>query len=148
LHPESHETPPTEARPEFQFGLRSLLGFTTVVALIAALIPGYGGQLLVGLLITVLLGVIPVVLGAFAFYTRGHRQTFFLGAFAASLSPYLFGARGLLAFRRPDDVLLNLAAFFVMQAISCAACGYLALAARRFIERRGWHLPDNEGGDF
>ena len=118
--------------------------FTTVVAVISPLIPGYGGQILAGLLIGIILSMIPVVLAAFAFYTRGYRQTFFLGAFAASLSPYLFGARALWAFQRPDDVFLQLAAFFVMQAISCVACGYLALASRRFIERRGWHLRDDE----
>jgi hypothetical protein len=151
-HPPDVQPAPLEAssderRPQFQFGLRSLLIFTTVVAVISPLIPGYGGQILASLLISILLSVILVVLGAFAFYTRGYRQTFFLGAFAASLSPYLFGARGLWAFQRPDDLFLQLAAFFVMQAISCIACGYLALAARRFIERRGWHRPDNDASD-
>jgi hypothetical protein len=149
VHPESSEATSTERRPQFQFALSSLLIFTTVVAVISPLIPGYGGQILVGLLICILLSVIPVVLGVFAFYTRGYRQTFFLGAFAASLSPYLFGARGLWAFQRSDELFLlffQLAAYFVMQAISCGACGYLALASRRFIERRGWHLRDNDGG--
>jgi hypothetical protein len=141
---------PIERRPQLQFGLSSLLIFMTVVAVISSMMPSYGGQLFVAMLITVLLGVIPVVLGAFAFYTHGYRQTFFLGAFAASLSPHLFGVRGIWAFQRSDDLsdlFLPLVAFLVMQAVSCVACGYLALASRRFIERRGWHRPESDGGD-
>jgi hypothetical protein len=128
---------PIERRPPFQFGLRSLLILITVVALISPLIPGYGASILIAVVLTILMVVVPVTLGTFALYCRGYRQTFFLGAFAASLCLHVFGGFGL------RGELGWIAALAVIQAFACATCGFVAVASRRFIERRRWHLPDD-----
>lgn len=138
VHPTSREASPVRPRPQFQFGLRSLLILVTVVALVSPLIPGYGLPILMGLLITLLMVVTPVTLGAFALYCRGYRQTFFLGAFAASLSPFLFGGFVM------QGTLSGIAALAVVQTFACGVCGYLAVASRRYIERRGWNMPDDK----
>lgn len=82
--------------------------------------------------------VLPVVVGTLALYSRGYRQTFFLGASAGYLiylthideewSKWLFGHVGLL----------------LTELIIVASGGFTALYTRRFLERRGWHLPPSD----
>jgi hypothetical protein len=112
-----------------------------VVAIISPFIPAYGEAILTAVVLTLLWAVVPVTLGTFALYCRGYRQTFFLGAFAASLSPYLFGG-----FAAPGG-LSWIAVLVVIQAFACGMSGYVAVACRRYIELRRWHLPDDDGQD-
>jgi hypothetical protein len=137
VHADSRGDSSAQRRPQFQFGLRSLLSLVTVVALISPLIPGYGEVILTGLLVTLLFVVVPIALGTFALYCRGHRQTYFLGAFTASLGLWMYSG---VALRGLDSIV----ALAIVQVIACAACGYVAVVVRRFIERRGWHVPTDD----
>src|SRR5829696_2782510 len=76
------------ARPP-QYSMRTLLIVVTVVAVMAAFLSYVAiatTLVLIGLVALLFIG--PVCLGALALYSRGHRQTFFLGAFAGSLSSF------------------------------------------------------------
>jgi len=119
--------------------MRTMLVVMTVVAVVAALSP-YRGlfNAVAALAVVVVWSVIPVTLGTLALYCRGPRQSFFLGAFAGSLAVlYLYDT-----FLRMSGWEEYLIAVFVVMFATSASCGYAALATRRFLERRGWHLPD------
>lgn len=106
-----------------------------VVAAVSSFI-GFGPILAVatGLL---LLFVFPVLLGTLAFYSRGPRRTFFAGALAGSLSAhYMQSDFGRGVFR---DAFLS-----TLIVIAVVSCGLTALYTRRFLERRGWHLPPSD----
>lgn len=135
--------PPTAAsfRPAgkpLQYSMRSLLIVVTLVAVIAAIVPYAGfSALLVIIGVIGLTFVAPVCIGTLALYSRGYRQTFFIGAFIGALSPfYIFS---FLDWFGSD--LLAVAAMFVVGAAATGACGFAAHITRRFLERRGWHLP-------
>jgi hypothetical protein len=118
-----------------------MLTAMTLIAVLLALLP-YAGIPVAALILGVgLFFVIPVCLATLAIYSRGHRQTFFLGLLAGALAPYLLGASGM-----RGGVLGEWAFWLVLQLAAAAACGFTALATRRFVERRGWHLPSD--GDF
>jgi hypothetical protein len=116
--------------------MRSLLIVVTVVAIVSPLVPQYG-PVLATVFFALDLAVVPVWLGAAALYSRGVRQTFFLGAFAASVVSLVSTGVGF----RGD--LGGAIVFAVLQLLTCGVCGFVAVAARRFVERRGWHLPDD-----
>jgi len=120
--------------------MRTMLIVMTVVAVVAALSPYRGVfNAMVGLAVVILWSVIPVTLGTLALYCRGHHQTFFLGAFAGSLAVlYLYDT-----FVRMSGWEQYLIAVFVAMFATSASCGYAAVATRRFLERRGWHLLDD-----
>jgi hypothetical protein len=115
-----------------------LLGVTglAVLTAFASAVGGPGAWLILGVFIgsSVLLAG-PVCLGTLALYSRGQRQTFFLGAFIGSLAP-LFTERDIFLrtiYQWPIMLVTNFAVAFFW--------GYLAVITRRFAERRGWHLP-------
>jgi hypothetical protein len=122
--------------------MRSLLILVTIIAVIAAVIPytSVGATLLViGLIALLFVG--PVCLGTLALYCRGYRQTFFIGAFAGSLSTFYLSTT-ILRFASDLGALLALS---VVGAAATGACACAAVATRRFIERRGWNLPTEKG---
>jgi hypothetical protein len=132
--------PPRARRAPFQFSMRALLIVVTVVAIAAPLFSRGAIDLSGALVGTLIQFVAPVCLGTCALYCRGRRQTFFIGAFAASLVPIVrqrdmsFGSLGL-SWAGP---LIDAASALGGDAM----CGYLALKTRDYIERRGWHRPD------
>jgi 4-hydroxybenzoate polyprenyltransferase len=134
-----HEPQPRSRRPPWRFGMRTLLIVVTVVALASPLMPNYGrpiADLLVGMLTLV---VVPVCLLTAAVYSRGMRQTFFLGAALASLVWVLSAASGQLRGASAGLWLFSSLVWLLM----CALSGGLAVATRRFIQRRGWDHPDD-----
>jgi hypothetical protein len=115
--------------------MRTLLIVVTFVAIACALLPYFGFLAIGAIAASLTLFVVPVALGTFALYCRGHRQTFFLGAFAGSFALFFFG--GPLA----RDI-AQFIALILVTAASAGICGLVALLSRRFLERRGWHLPE------
>lgn len=101
--------------------MSTFIGFGPIVTLVAGFL---------------LLFVLPVSLGTLASYSRGPRRTFFTGAFVGSLSAH-YVHRGLYW----GDSVIHAAILFLLLAIAVVACGFTALYTRRFLERRGWHLP-------
>jgi hypothetical protein len=81
----------------------------------------------------------PLCFGTLALYCRGHRQTFFIGAFVGSAVPMLHLERSVLG------GWMAMAAFLLVNIACALGSGWLAVATRRFAERRGWHLPPDEG---
>jgi len=133
----SHRPLPATRRP-FQFGMRSLLILVTAVALISPLLPNYGRP--IAELIVVMLTHIaaPVCLVTAAVYCRGIRQTFFIGAALPSLALVLAVANGQIISGSTGVRVLSSLSWLIL----CALSGWLAVATRHFLERRGWHLPE------
>ena len=119
--------------------MRTLMITMTIVAVSAAILSFTGAMplLLIGLIALLFVG--PVCLGTLAIYTRGHRRTFFLGAVTGSLSSFYLSTM-LMQYSRSISGLFALCLVTITVA---AACGFAALFTRRFVERRGWHLPSN-----
>jgi hypothetical protein len=113
-----------------------LLVTVTIVAIGSGL-AAYVGPGVAWPIAAMLLGVValsaPLCLGTLALYCRGYRQTFFLGAFVGSL-PLVrqIGGGTYVSWR-------GLALAIAANLASAVCCGWLALATRRFAERRGWH---------
>jgi len=128
---------PAQATP-LRYSMRSLLILVTIVAVLAACLPytGIGAPLLIIGLIT-LMFIGPVCLGTLALYCRGYKQTFFMGAFAGSLST--FYVSGLLP--RYGSNLALLLMLSVVGAGAAGGCACMAVATRKFVERRGWNTP-------
>ena len=123
-----------------RFSVRELLIVVTVVAIASAAIGLLGpvapfAAVLVG---GALVSAMPICFGTLALYTRGMRQTFFLGAFVGSLSPLLRGSGVSL---RISELLLLL----IINFATALGCGYLAVVTRRSAVRRGWHIPPKSG---
>jgi uncharacterized membrane protein YccC len=126
-------------RRPIQFSLRTLLIVMTAVAVAAVLLKLLGTSFLIGLGGALLIFGAPVCCVTAAIYARGRWQTFFIGAAVVTCQAAAYENR------RPANFgdLLNLTAgYFVLAAI----CGGIALWARRFVERRGWHTR-GRGGD-
>jgi hypothetical protein len=118
--------------------MRTLMITVTVVAVLAGVLSFTGATtVLIFMGMMAILFVGPVCLGTFAIYTRGHKQTFFLGALVGSLSSFV------LAFRGYSSEFYTLVTLTIVGSASTAACGFAALFSRRFLERRGWHLPSS-----
>ena len=115
----------------------------TAFAVVAAISSFIGfGPILTLIISFGLMFLLPVVLGTLAFYSRGPRRTFFAGAFVGSLSAH-YMHRDL----SWGGSIMHGAILFLLFAIAVVACGFTALYTRRFLERRGWHLPpDDEAG--
>lgn len=135
-------------RASMQFSMKSMLIAVTGVAILAALSGVVGLRMAMAIAVYILAlavtSVAPFCLGVLALYSRGPRQTFFLGAFVGSMIPLLAG-RGMFATSAFDSgfaVTLLVAAFNVTSAVSF---GWLALATRRFAKRRGWDVPPDRG---
>ena len=117
-----------------QFSLRAMLIATTAFAAVAAVsgVIGLGAIATLAVAIAVLF-VIPASLAALAFYSRGHRQTFFAGCFAGSLfAHYLHDGFSW------GDSIGEAAILTLSLAATILATGFAALQARRFVEHRGW----------
>jgi hypothetical protein len=131
--------PPPPPPTPTQFSLRFLFVVVTIVALISPLLPMFGMPM-AGVLLPWLLSVAtPICLVTAAIYCRGRRQTFFLGAAGAALMAVFSGRAFTMA--TGLESLLWAAALLATNL----TCGFLALATRLFIERRGWHHPS--GGE-
>jgi hypothetical protein len=114
-----------------------MLSVVTIVAVASAILSFFGGSIVIVAVGMVMMLVVPVCLGTLALYCRGHRQTFFIGAFAGAFAPQVSGAAAVV------NSVGQLVLICMFQIIACIACGYSALATRRFLERRGWHRPLN-----
>ncbi len=129
--------PVQSTRKPLQFSMRTLLIVVTVIAVASALLSYFGASIIIIAVGVVTMMVVPVCLGTLALYCRGFRQTYFIGAFAGALYPHVSGAVATVS------SVGQLVLICMIQLIACTACGYAALATRRFLERRGWHLPPN-----
>ena len=127
-------SPPVAAKP-LQFSLRFLLLAMTVAAVALAVLSWVGAPLAAILLAIALYFVVPVCLGTLAIYCRGYRQTFFAGTLVGATAPIFIGSH----FMYRGDVAAWLT-WGVAQLFAGSACGVTALATRRFLERRGWHV--------
>jgi hypothetical protein len=122
--------------------MQALLIGITIAAIFFALLPFIvESRPILILFVAAFFFVVPVCMGTLAVYCRGLRQTFFLGALAGSLTPHML-----------SGVFMNLGGgyreLFVLAMISLlvsGVCGYVALITRRYLERRGWHLPEKDG---
>ncbi|MBA4105196.1 MAG: hypothetical protein C0485_05510 [Pirellula sp.] len=101
--------------------MSTFIGFAPIVTLAAGFL---------------LLFVLPVSLGTLAFYSRGPRRTFFIGAFAGSLSAH-YMHRDL----SWGGSIVHAAILLLLLTVAIISCGFTALYTRRFLERSGWHLP-------
>ncbi len=123
-----------------QFSLRSMLIAMTAFAIVAALATFVGVLVIISIVTWLGVLLVPVALGTLAFYCRGPRRTFYAGAFV--------GAVGTLALLRGNFVALSslwqALVLVCALAIASSACGFTALYTRRFLERRGWHLPPSD----
>jgi hypothetical protein len=112
----------------------------TVFAVVAAFSTFVGfGQLFVLLAGLWLLFLIPVALATAAVYSRGMRRTFFAGAFGGSLASHYMHWQ-----LEWGDSIYHALFLTGLLAITIISCGLTALYTRRFLERRGWHLPPND----
>lgn len=93
-------------------------------------------MMLIGLAILISL---PIVFGTLALYCRGYRQTFFLGAFVGALAPLFQSGMGIYSDWFGHWFVTGL--LFCFNILCALGSGWLALATRRFAERRGWNLP-------
>lgn len=99
--------------------LSTFVGFETIAVIVAG----------IGLML-----MVPVALGATAYYSRGHRQTFFAGAFIGGLAPHLLTRKEAIAFGHFGQLLW----LWMISLMAILACGFTALHVRRFVERHGW----------
>ncbi len=134
-------TPPSAPaqppRKPLQFSMRTLLIVVTLVAILAAITRILGGEgVVMVLFVVVFLAVMPVCVATLAFYSRGYRQTFFFGGVAGAGLIFVLGCAWL-----DDAGVHDLLWFGVYEVLAIFSSGYAALATRRFLERRGWHLP-------
>jgi hypothetical protein len=131
-----------------RFSLRFLLIVTTVVAVTVPLLMFLGvtpSGLVVAVLMVAFMHLPLVCIGALAIYCRGSRQAFWFGALAGWLLWLYSGGGGALSaqsFSSRTGVAIILLA--LLQLVTAAACGYAALATRRFVIRRGWNGPDRD----
>ena len=86
-----------------------------------------------------LMFLLPVFLGTLAFYSRGPRRTFFAGAFVGSLSTHY-----MLQMFSMGGAITQLLILTALLATAVVSSGLTALYTRRFLERRGWHLPPSD----
>ena len=105
-------------------GVSSFIGFEPILTLII----GFG-----------LMFLLPVFLGTLAFYSRGPRRTFFAGAFVGSLS-----AHYMLRMFSMGSAITQFLILTVLLATAVVSCGFTALYTRRFLQRRGWHMPPSD----
>jgi hypothetical protein len=126
---------PVAIKP-LQFSVRFLLLAMTVAAVALALLSWFGTSIISMVLAVALYFVVPVCLGTLTVYCRGYRQTFFAGTLAGATAPILIGLH---VVNRGD--VSSWLTWVVVQLFAASACGATAVATRRFLERRGWHLP-------
>jgi hypothetical protein len=128
--------------------MKSMLFAMTGVAVVAALSGVVGLRMATSIAVYVLAlavtSVAPFCLGALALYSRGPRQTFFLGAFVGSIIPLVAGRRMFVTSSFDSGFAVTLLAV-ALNLASAVGFGWLALATRRFAERRGWDVPPNRG---
>ena len=129
--PDSRPTAFPPAPP--RYSLRFLFIVITIAALISPLLPMIGIPMASVLLPWLLSVATPICLLTAAIYSRGHRQTFFLGAAGAALMA-VFSQRAFTLAAGYESLL-----WAIMLLATYLVCGCLALATRWLIERRGWH---------
>jgi hypothetical protein len=123
-----------------KFSLRSMLIATTAFAVVAAFSTFVGIEQLFVLLAGLwLLFLVPVALATLAAYSRGPRRTFFAGAFGGSLASHYMHWD-----LEWGDSWLHALFLVGLLAITIITCGFTAVYTRRFLERRGWHLPPSD----
>ena len=109
----------------------------TAFAVVAAFSTFVGVMVIVSIVVWLGVLLIPVALGTLASYCRGHRRTFYAGAFVGAVGALVLLRGNFVALSSLWQALVLLCAL----AIATSACGLTALYTRRFLERRGWHLP-------
>jgi hypothetical protein len=131
-----------------QFSMKSMLIAVTGVAILAALSGVVGLRMATSIatffLALAIASVAPFCCGVLAVYSRGPRQTFFLGAFVGCVIP-MFAGRGMFATSAFDAGFAVTLILLALNVVSAISFGWLAVATRRFAERRGWDLPPNRG---
>ena len=116
---------------------------TAAFAAVAALSTLVGlGELVVLVAGLGLLYVVPVALGTIAVYSRSMRRTFFAGAFAGSLASHYMHWH-----LEWGDSIFQALILVGLAGMTSVCCGLTAWISRRFVERRGWHLPSSDQGD-
>lgn len=139
--------PPAPAAPPIQtdrsrkpqFSLRSMMIAMTAFAIVAGLSTFVGIEIILSMVVGLgVMLIVPVVIGTLACYCRGRRRTFYAGAFVGAISPHI------LFFRDGVNSIGLSIVILLAQAIAIPACGLTALYTRRFLERRGWHLPSSD----
>ncbi len=109
----------------------------TAFAVVAALSTFVGLMVIISIVTWLGALLVPVALGTLAFYCRGRRRTFYAGAFVGAVGTLVLLGGNFVALSSLWQALFLLCAL----AIATSACGLTALYTRRFVERRGWHLP-------
>ena len=109
----------------------------TAFAVVAALSTFVGVMAIVSIVVWLGALLVPVALGTLACYSLGRRRTFFAGAFVGAVGTLVL-LRGYFA---ALSSLWQAIVLLLASAIAISACGFTALYTRRFVERRGWHLP-------
>lgn len=122
----------TAPKPPLQFSLQSLLALMTIVALALPLAIVFGRALWAMLILGAVFLAPPVAFGSAAVYSRGRRRTFFGGAAAAGLFAIMFTS--IARATSGGDLIAFAAGLWLVEL----ACGWLALAVRNAVERRGW----------
>jgi len=132
-------TEPVTKNP-IQFSVRSQLAVTTVLAVICAAFVLFGWQVLAFIDWILELAAL-AFLGTVAAYSRGYRRTFCAAAFFGAVVTLYFGMPRVSGLTMPRDYLILRP---IVGFIAAAVSGAIAVVTRRFVERRGWHLADQE----
>jgi hypothetical protein len=121
-----------------QFSVRSQLAVTTVLALICGSVVLFGWEAL-GVVDWILELAAMAALGTVAAYSRGYRRTFCAAALFGAAATFYFG---LPRYGLPANPFLYVVLRPLARLIAAAVSGTIAIFSRRFVERRGWHLPE------
>ncbi len=130
-------TPPRSKPP--QFSMQALLGVTTALAILCAAFSWLGISLLAVFTGMWLLAT-AIVLGTLGIYCRGSRQTCFAAAFVGWTATLYAGPAMSGSFGSVFSYLFAAA----LPVIGALLSGVVAVFTRRFVERRGWNLPEQE----
>ncbi len=130
---------PPPRRPPFQFSVATALVVITFAA-VGCWLATYLGPGLIWPIVLIPLTLVsvaqPVCFGTLAIYCHGYRRTFFLGAFAGALFSLVGSTQG-----GSYATVLRLVVGALGCLVTALSCGLVAVATRRFAERRDWHLP-------
>lgn len=143
MDPPQQQTPepappyaPRNGLPPFQFSLKWLMISVTVLAVLLAIGIATGG-FVIGLLSAVFLrGILPTLFVVGAIYARRDLQAFSLGALVSCI-PLLTTDLGPIS-------TFALVSGTISQLFVAVICGFVAVAARRWIVRHGLGPEDRE----
>jgi hypothetical protein len=119
--------------------MRTMLGAMTALAVLCAAFSWLGISLL-AVLTGIWLLAAAIALGTLGVYCRGPRQTFFAAAFVGWIATLYAGPAMSDSFGSAFSYLFAAA----LPVIGALLSAVVAVFTRRFLERRGWHLPGQE----